>query len=156
MSAVVRKRAPDNRLAKVLRTPGGRTVRDIDADVGARLGALRASCLDELRDHVAGIEQLGERSARPRSDAELDAVYRQANAVVGLSGVAGMDHVGEACLSLCRLVDGFRNGKPWNPAAFQVHVQSIQLLTHAGADLGPDVARATVDGLAGVVQKALR
>lgn len=153
---VVRKRQPDKRLGKLIRTPGGRTVRDIEADVGERLESLREACRDSLLGKVDEIVRLTGQLDQPRTDEELRTLYLLANDIVGLSGAACADEVGEASLSLCRLIDAFRNGKAWNGASVQVHVQSMVFLAQADPALVSELGRTTIEGLSSVVQKALR
>jgi hypothetical protein len=154
MSGMVIKRRPEKRLSKLIWLPGGRTVATIEADVIARLEALRGVCAGAIRDKVQEIGQLAARASRPPKPDDLDRLYALSNEAIGLSGVAELEDLGMAALSFCRLLDGFRSGAAWSTASYDVHLAALQLLAQPDSTLG-DAARAEiVEGLNTVVQRA--
>jgi hypothetical protein len=154
MSGMVIKRRPEKRLAKLIWLPGGRTVEVIEADVIARLEALRGVCASAIRDKVQEIARRASGAARPPGPDDLDRLYALSNEVIGLSGAAELEDLGMAALSFCRLLDGFRCGVAWSAASYDVHLAALQLLAQPDSALD-DAARAEmVEGLHTVVQRA--
>ena len=154
MSGMVIKRRPEKRLAKLIWLAGGRTVAAIEADVIARLEALRGVCAGAIRDKVLEIGRLASGAARPPAPGDLDRLYALSNEVIGLSGAAELEDLGMAALSFCRLLDGFRSGVAWSAASYDVHLAALQLLAQPDSALD-DTARAQiVEGLHTVVQRA--
>jgi hypothetical protein len=127
----------------------------MEADIAHRFEGMRAASIESVQALVTDLVRLGAGPSRARTSSELDALYVVANDIVGLSAVASCEELGQASLCLCRLVDGFRNGKAWNGSAFDVTVKSIALMAQKGAELDKQGLRATVAGLSTVIAKAL-
>lgn len=153
MSGIVIKRRPEKRLAKLIWLPGGRTVATIEADVIARLEALRGVCAGAIRDKVLEIAQLAARASRPPKPEDLDRLYALSNEAIGLSGVAELEDLGMAALSFCRLLDGFRSGAAWSAASYDVHLAALQLLAQPDSALDAEARAEMVEGLHTVVQR---
>jgi hypothetical protein len=154
MSGMVIKRRPEKRLDKLIWLPGGRTVAAIEADVIARLEALRGVCADAIRDKVQEIGKRAAGAARPPALGDLDRLYALSNEVIGLSGAAELEDLGMAALSFCRLLDGFRSGVAWSAASYDVHLAALQLLAQSDSALDDAARGQIVEGLHTVVQRA--
>ena len=102
------KRRPTNRLAKLVRMPGGRSVGAIELDVEARMEALKDACLLVLQDKVQEIVGMAAKAARPPGGDDLGRLYGLCKEVLGLAGVAQLEDAGRAAMSFCRLLDGWR------------------------------------------------
>ena len=153
MSGMVIKRRPEKRLSKLIWLPGGRTVEAIEADVIARLEALRGVCAGAITDKVVEIGRLAARASRPPKPDDLDRLYALSNEVIGLSGVAELEDLGMAALSFCRLLDGFRSGAAWSAASYDVHLAALQLLAQSDSALNAEARAEIVEGLHTVVQR---
>ena len=153
MSGMVIKRRPEKRLAKLIWLPGGRTVEVIEADVIARLEALRGVCASAIRDKVQEIARLAAGATRPPASDDLNRLYALSNEVIGLSGAAELEDLGMAALSYCRLLDGFRSGVAWSAASYDVHLAALQLLAQQELALDAEARAKVVEGLNSVVQR---
>lgn len=149
------KRRPTNLLAKLIPVPGGKTIETIEADVEERLLALRAPCLALLQGKIMDIVSLARAAPRPPAHEDLDQLYTLSKEVLGLAGVAHLEDAGRAALSFCRLLDGWRGGKAWSAAPFDVHLAALQLLAQPDSDLDESARDEMVQGLDAVVQRAL-
>jgi hypothetical protein len=149
------KRRPNNRLAKLIHVPGGKTVEAIEADVEVRLDALKDTCFASLQGKIQEIVRLAGAAPRPPAREDLDQLYTLSKEVLGLAGVAHLEDAGRAALSFCRLLDGWRGGKAWSAAPFDVHLAALQLLAQMDSDLDETARDHMVQGLNTVVQRAL-
>lgn len=153
MSAVIVRR-PVNRLAKLIRTPGGPTVAQAIADVDERLGAIREPALAELLSLMAAVQALARDFGPAPADQEILAVYDLCNEMLAIAEVAGYPQLGQAALSLCELLDGSMTRKVWSPSAVRVHLDGLLLL--ADPAQGAEQTETIVAGLRQVVQRTLR
>ena len=153
MSTVIVRR-PVNRLAKLIRTPGGPTVAQAIADVDERLGAIREPALAELLSLMAAVQALARVFGPAPADQEILAVYNLCNEMLAVAQVAGYPQLGQAALSLCELLDGSMTRKVWNPSAVGVHLDGMLLLADPAQDA--EQSEAIVAGLRQVVQRTLR
>jgi hypothetical protein len=149
------KRRPTNRLAKLIRLPGGRTIGAIEIDVEARMEALKDACLLVLQGKVQEIVGAAGKAPRPPGDEDLGRLYALCKDVLGLAGVAQLEDAGRAAMSFCRLLDGWRGGKAWTAAPFDVHLAALQLLAQPESDLDETAREHMIQGLNAVVRRAL-
>jgi hypothetical protein len=123
-----------SRLSKIIKQPGGTTVRGALKDAKLNLEKLRLECVIEIDAKLGQIQQrLGQAKERP-AEAEIDEFYRLSNDIVGLAGVFDMTELGEAAFSLCDLLDRLKDADQWDGPAVEVHVSSLALLRHAKPD----------------------
>ena len=118
----------ENRLAKIARTAGGKTIDEAVRSAETRVASVRDRCVAALAGKA---EQLAAhaQSARGRtSGTSIDGLYDVSNAIFGVAGVYGLDALAEAACSLCDLVDRCRSGEDINWSAIDVHVDGIRLL----------------------------
>jgi hypothetical protein len=130
-----------SRLSKIIKQPGGTTVRGALKDAKRNLEQIRRECIAEIDVKLGLIQKaLGPTDARPE-DAELDALYRLSNDIVGMAGVFDMAELGEAAFSLCELLDRLKTADQWDRPAVEVHLSALTLLRRAtpGAPENQDV-----------------
>ncbi|THD59930.1 hypothetical protein [Phenylobacterium sp.] len=118
----------ENRLAKVARSPGGKTVEEAVRGAEQRIESVREQCIAALATKA---DQLAVLSAGDRGAGAQDTMkglYNISNAIFGVACVYELDALAEAACSLCDLLHGFRNGETINWSAVDVHVDGIRLL----------------------------
>jgi hypothetical protein len=118
----------ENRLAKIARQPGGKSIEEAVRTAELRIESVRDKCVAALATKA---ERLAEIAAGDRGEggqATLDGLYNTSNAIFGVACVYDLDALSEAACSLCDLVYGFRSGQAVNWQAIDVHVDGIRLL----------------------------
>jgi hypothetical protein len=131
-----------NRLAKVVRLPGGKTVAEAVRGAEARVEMARERCVATLDDKVRQLASFAE-LGRYNAAAGLDGLYNVSNQIYGVAGTFRLDALAEAAYGMCDLVDGFRGADEVNWAAIDVHVDGMRLLA-AGGEAGGETV---VEGL---------
>ena len=127
----------ENRLAKVARQPGGKSIGEALKAAEQRVEALRERCEASLIDKAEALLITARGDRGDGAILTLDAVYDQANAIYGVAGTYGYAALADAACSLCDVVHGFRGGEAVNWSAVDVHVDGIRLLAtgrSAGAE----------------------
>ena len=139
-------RRPENRLAKVIWVPGGKTIAQALDDAQANLDEIRLDSLGVLRAKLEEIQALGRKSEKAPSETDIQDMYNMSSEVLDISGLFGLPELGHAAFSLCELLDRLRSRKTWNWPAVQVHLHGLLVL--ADPDKTPPEARqSVVDGL---------
>ena len=137
----------ENRLAKLARAPGGKTVEEAVTSAEQRIESARDRCIAAL---ALKAEQLATLAAGDRGEAAsetLDGLYNLSNAIFGVAGVYELDALAEAACSLCDLLHGFRNGEAVNWSAVDVHVDGIRLLATGRVQGSSEGAASVLAGL---------
>ena len=148
-------RRPENRLAKVVWLPGGKTIAQALDDAQANLDEIRGESLDLLKAKLDEIQALGQQSAASPQASDLQALYVLSGEVLDIAGLFGLPELGQAAFSLCELIDRLKSRKAWNWPAVQVHLHGLLIL--ADPDKTPPEGRQSViDGLRQVCQRAVR
>lgn len=148
-------RRPENRLAKVVWAPGGKTIAQALDDAQANLDEIRAESLDLLRAKLEEIQAIGRKSEKDPQAADLQALYALSGEVLDIAGLFGLPELGQAAFSLCELLDRLKSRKVWNWPAVQVHLHGLLVL--ADPDKTPPESRqSVVEGLRQVCQRAAR
>ena len=145
-------RRPDNRLAKIAFTPGGKTIAQALEDAQANVEAGRSESLETLRGKLAEIQALGRQAEQQPEVAVIQQLYVLSGEVLDLAGVYGMAELGEAAFSLCELLDSLLARKAWNRPAVQVHLNGLLLLADP-ANAAPEERRKIVEGLRQVSER---
>ncbi|THD61025.1 hypothetical protein [Phenylobacterium sp.] len=116
----------ENKLARIAREPGGKTVEEAVKGAEQRIESVRERCVAAL---PLKAEQLSALAGGDRGAPDiLEGLYNLGNAIFGVAGVYDLDALAEAACSLCDLLQGFRDGEPVNWSAVEVHVDGIRLL----------------------------
>ena len=148
-------RRPDNRLAKVVWRPGGKTIAQALDDAQANLEDIRKDSLDLLRGKLEEIQVLGKKSEKDPQPTDIETLYALSGEVLDIAGLFGLAELGQAAFSLCELLDRLKSRKAWNWPAVQVHLHGLLVL--ADLDKTPPEGRQTVvDGLRQVCQRVAR
>ena len=148
-------RRPENRLAKVIWIPGGKTIAQALDDAQANLDEIRKESLGVLRAKLEEIQALGRKSEMAPDEDAIQGLYNTSSDVLDIAGLFGLPELGHAAFSLCELLDRLRSRKTWNWPAVQVHLHGLLVL--ADPDKTPPEGRQTVvDGLRQVCQRVGR
>ena len=148
-------RRPENRLAKVIWIPGGKTIAQALDDAQANLDGIRKESLGVLRAKLEEIQALGRKSEMAPDEDAIQGLYNTSSDVLDIAGLFGLPELGHAAFSLCELLDRLRSRKTWNWPAVQVHLHGLLVL--ADPDKTPPEGRQTVvDGLRQVCQRVGR
>ena len=148
-------RRPENRLAKVVFVPGGKTIAQALDDAQANLDDIRAESLDVLRAKLEEIQALGKRNEKAPKAADLDDLYALSGEVLDIAGLFGLPELGQAAFSLCELIDRLKAKKAWNWPAVQVHLHGLLILADPNRT-PPEGRQSVVDGLRQVCQRVAR
>jgi hypothetical protein len=127
----------ENKLAKLARAPGGKTVEEAVKAAETRVESVRLRCLASLveKSNQLAVIASGDRGEGARQT--LDKLYNLSNAIFGVAGAFGLKALAEAACSLCDVVHRFRGGETLNWSAVDVHVDGIRLLS-MGSPEGAD------------------
>jgi hypothetical protein len=137
--SVVRRFRPENRLAKLLETPGGVSVGQALSKASAALESIRESCMQALDQKLVVLANMAERPANASRD---EAMYLLANEIFNESGSFGLSELSAAAYSLCTLLDS-EDRSSRRAAAIRVHIDSMRALRHPDM-AGDQAARAAV------------
>jgi hypothetical protein len=118
----------ENRLAKIARQTGGKTIDEHVRSAELRIEAVREKCVAALAHKAERLAKIAAGDRGERAAATLNGLYNTSNAIFGVACVYELDALSEAACSLCDLVHGFRSGEPVNWQAIDVHVDGIRLL----------------------------
>jgi hypothetical protein len=148
-------RRPENRLAKAVFQPGGKTVAQALEDAQAGLDEIRGESLDILKGKLEEIQALGRKSQATAGPDEIKTLYALSSEVIDIAGLFGLPELGQAAYSLCELLDRLASRQTWNWPAVQVHLHGLLIL--ADPDKIPEAARKdVVEGLRQVCQRIAR
>jgi hypothetical protein len=148
-------RRPENRLAKVVWLPGGKTIAQALDDAQANLEEIRAEQLGLLNSKLDELQALGKQSEKSPTLANIEGLYALSSEVIDIAGLFGLPELGHAAFSLCELLDRLKSRKAWNWPAVQVHLHGLLVL----ADLDktpPEGRQDVVEGLRQVCQRVAR
>jgi hypothetical protein len=148
-------RRPENRLAKVVWLPGGKSIAQALDDAQANLEEIRAEQLGLLNSKLDELQALGKQSEKSPTLANIEGLYALSSEVIDIAGLFGLPELGHAAFSLCELLDRLKSRKAWNWPAVQVHLHGLLVL----ADLDktpPEGRQDVVEGLRQVCQRVAR
>jgi hypothetical protein len=118
----------ENRLAKLARQPGGKSIAEALRAAEVRIEAMRERCEASLLVKAEALQEIARGDRAAGATITLDALYELSNAIFGIAGTYGYTALADAACSLCDLVYGFRGGEAINWGAVDVHVDGIRLL----------------------------
>ncbi len=153
MSAVKKLRVP-NRLAAVVKTPGGKTVAEAVAAAEVKIDLIKDDCLDAIDAALADMTAASAsmKAGTPSRD-QIEALYSLSNDVFGIAGVFALNAVGEAAYSLCDLLDKFMVTGSWNWPAVEVHLNGLRVLRALGESVTAAQAEPVLSGLKAVAKR---
>jgi hypothetical protein len=135
---------PKQRLAQLLRTPGGPPAAEALAAARDNLAELRPQCIGELKDLLEAAEKTYAR-LQGYEEAGLAELYEAAVRGVGLGDLCGAGSVDVALHSLCDLLDHLQTQAIYDSEAVGVHLRAWRLLI--STELPADGAQKVLDGL---------
>ena len=126
----------ENRLAKMVKEPGGIKLNDALDQAGKNLDSIQEACLTSLDAELEELERLCSEGGRRPDDEIKKRIYDVGNDVIAVAGAFSLSELGQAAFSLCELVDRLRTREKWNQAAVEVHLSAFRLLRQSepGAD----------------------
>jgi hypothetical protein len=116
----------ENRLAAMIRRPGGKTARQALSDAERRVDAKLAELAQTLPAATARLRELAE--AAPAAPDGLDRVYELSNHIFALAAAASFNGLADAAYGLCDLIESFRDTGAVKWEAVRVHADAIRLL----------------------------
>ena len=136
---------PKQRLAALLRTPGGPPVEEAVTAASANLKTLKPACNNELDDLLKTAETIFARLGSTFDADGLGELYDTAVRGIGLGDVCGAGSVDVALHSLCDLLDHLKTNQRYDAEAVGVHLRAWRLLITT--ELPPEGAQAVLAGL---------
>jgi hypothetical protein len=152
MSAVKRIRVP-NRLAAVVRKPGGKTIAEAVAAAEANLETIRDDCVAAVDAILAAMTELSAVLKAVPTPENQSKLYDLADEMIGVAAIANLPAVGTAAFSVCELVDAFAERQAWNWDAVAVHLNGLKLLRAMGDQIDEAAREQVLDGLRAVVRR---
>ena len=147
----VTKRKFENRLSKLIKLPGGKTVEEATKDAEGNMDTIREKVLTAMDKKVQRLlDSAAAITIDPNPEALTDC-YNVANEIFSLAGAFGKEQMGEAAYSLCELIDRSREADKWSDPAFQAHMNALRLLRHDESQEGQEARKAVLAGLNSVV-----
>lgn len=140
----------ENRLAKMVREPGGKRIGQALEQAEANLDAIQEDCLKAMDVQIDELERLCAEGGRRPLEKTKTLIYEGGNDVLAVAGAFELTELGQAAFSLCELVDRLRSRGKWNQAAIEVHLSAFRLLRQPA----PDADRSSViAGLKGLTDR---
>ena len=118
---------PKQRLAQLLRTPGGPPAVEALAAARENLAELKPQCVGELKGLLEAAETTFV-TLRGYDEGGLAALYDSAVRGIGLGDLCGAGSVDVALHSLCDLLDHLQTQGAWDAEAVGVHLRAWRLL----------------------------
>jgi hypothetical protein len=118
----------ENRLAKLVREPGGKRIGQALEQADANLGTIQEDCLRAMDAQIDEMERLCTEGGRQPTEETKTLMYEGGNDVLAVAGAFQLNELGQAAFSLCELVDRLRTRGKWNQAAVEVHLTAFRLL----------------------------
>ena len=128
----------ENRLSKVMRQPGGRSLMEALRDAQARIETVRERSKLHIADTAGRLRKQAVQGRAGDRNA-IRELYRAANDIFALAGYFEMTALSEAAFSLCDLMVAVDEGATLDWAAVDAHIDAIGLLQTRKADA--DAAR---------------
>lgn len=147
----VTRRRFENRLSKLIKLPGGKTVQEAMDDAESNMESIRDKVLSAMDKKVL---QLLDSAASVTADPNPEALtncYNVANEIFALAGAFGKTQMGEAAYSLCELIDRSLEAGKWSDPAFQAHMNALRLMRHDETEEGQEARKVVLTGLKSVI-----
>ncbi|OYX34944.1 MAG: hypothetical protein B7Y99_04795 [Caulobacterales bacterium 32-69-10] len=141
---------PQNRLASLLKRPGGVKVSAAVAAAEANLQEIQGEIVAEVDRALELIQPAAKAAAEGARDAQRQ-VYAHAHVVAGLAATGGLEDIGAAALNLCKLVDVYIAEESWNVEAVAVHLSVMSLLRSSSGQEEAALRRCILAELSNIV-----
>jgi hypothetical protein len=143
----------ENRLAKVISLPGGKTVAEALRAADQRIDSVREDCLKSLSIKGLRLQQLAQLAKSDADDAAFAGLYATANEVFSVASAFDMKELAEAAYGLCDLADDSRPREQINWPAVGVYVDAIRFLGSQSGSEDTAIRRTIVAGLRAVTAR---
>jgi HPt (histidine-containing phosphotransfer) domain-containing protein len=130
--------APTNRVAELLRRPGGVTAAEACARAERRVEAVRESSLAALDEKITALAASG--------DTPIAEIYSVATEIYSVAGTFGLKELAEAAQSLCELLNGAGRDDKFQDSV-RVHVDALRTLRRPELSSDATARAAVVAGL---------
>lgn len=153
MSGAVSIHVPEVRLAKLIRTPGGKPVAEAMRDAHKGLEGIQAECLGELSEILKKSEAIVGRSGGVYNAEVTTELYKLISSTIGVPTACGLKPIDTMLVSLADLLDYLHGQTSWEPNAVAVHLRAFRLLLHTEAARDGAGTQAILEGLRRVSQR---
>jgi hypothetical protein len=153
MSGVVSIHVPPVRLAKLIRTPGGKPVADAMRDANKGLDSLQADCLGQLATVLTQAEGLATKVGADFKADLAGALYKLISATIGVPTACNLKPIDTMLVSLADLLDHLISSQSWDVNAVAVHLRAFRLLLKTEAARDGSGTQAILEGLRRVSQR---
>lgn len=147
----VTKRKFENRLSKLIKLPGGKTVEEATQDAETNMDSIRGKILTAMDKKVQHLLDSAAAVTLDPNPQALTDCYNVANEIFSIAGAYGKAQMGEAAYSLCELIDRSREAGKWSDPAFQAHMDALRLMRHDETEGGQEARKVVLAGLKSVV-----
>jgi hypothetical protein len=153
MSGPVQIHIPEVRLAKLIRTPGGKPVAEAMRDASAGLQSLQKDCLAELSQVLTKADALMTHAGATYRPDAVAALYKLISASIGVPTACDLKPIDTMLVSLADLLDHLHSNKTWDVNAVAVHLRAFRLLLKTEASRDANGTQAILEGLRRVSQR---
>ncbi|MDB5438441.1 MAG: chemotaxis protein CheE [Caulobacteraceae bacterium] len=119
----------ENRLAKSIQLPGGRTVADALRSADERVGRMKAVCMTAVGAKIAAMSGFSARGQAGQAPEAMTEIYGLADEIIALTGAVGLADLANAAHCLCDLTDRFRHSASPAWPAINIHIDGLRLLS---------------------------
>lgn len=147
---------PENRLAKLVRQPGGIGLQQAIAAASSNLESIRDELLVGLDEYLQQVDAIGADPRLPEDRAMQEDLYQKSNFVAGVAGHCGLAELGQAAYTFCEVLDRFLSGAAWSAPAVMVHLDALKVLRATDPSAANQNGAAVVQGLRKVTERIVR
>jgi hypothetical protein len=141
----------ENRLRRLVETPGGKPLPDAVRDAALAVEAVSGETLAAVDVALDCLKAaIGEAPANPSA---RRTVYAQASVVAGLAASCGLQGLGQVAFSLCELADRQVSSGAWSSEAARVHLDAMVLLRRPEMARSEAARSSVLGGLAKVLAR---
>jgi hypothetical protein len=153
MSGSVSIHVPEVRLAKLIRTPGGKPVADAMRDAHKGLETIQADCLGELSKVLEKCEAVAAKAGGAFSAVLVGDLYALTSSTIGVATACNLKPIDTMLVSLADLLDHMKEQRSWEANAVAVHLRAFRLLLKTEAARDGAGTQAILEGLRKVSQR---
>ena len=153
MSGAVSIHVPEVRLAKLIRTPGGKPVADAMRDANKGLQDIQADCLGELTKILEQSEKIAARAGGAFNPTVVGELYTLTSSTIGVATACNLKPIDTMLISLADLLDHMKEQGVWEANAVAVHLRAYRLLLHTEAARDGAGTQAILEGLRKISQR---
>lgn len=142
-------------LSRFISQTEGLTADEACARAGVQLDFIAEDVKWELSGVLTALHDLVDQLDRPDRKALLARLFAQANEVFSAGATLGLDNIGAAAHSLCRLTDLLQTNDAWDKQAIALHLHALQYL-HPDRGMTGEAAATLLSGLHEVTERVAK